>query len=334
MALPSTPRTGVLLVNLGTPEATDYWSMRRYLKQFLWDRRVVEVPRPVWWLILHGIILTLRPGRSGKAYELIWNKERDESPLKTITRAQSDGVRARLTDKHPDLLIDWAMRYGQPDIAGRMDALMRKGAEKILLFPLYPQYSASTTATVVDDAMAHLARLRAQPTVRCVPPFPDDPAYIGALATSVKARLETLDWTPQALVASFHGLPKAYVDKGDPYADHCRRTAAALQKALGWEENRFYQTFQSRMGRVEWLRPYTDATVRKLASEGVRDLAILTPGFVADCVETLEEIAHGVAAGFRAAGGRNFTFIPCLNASEPGIDMLEAVILRELRGWV
>ncbi len=333
MSRPSMPRTGVLLVNLGTPEATDYWSMRRYLKQFLWDRRVVEVPRPLWWLILNGIILTIRPGRSGKAYELIWNEERNESPLKTITRAQCEKLQARLTAKHPELLFDWAMRYGHPSIAGRIDDLAQQGADRILLFPLYPQYSASTTATVVDDAMAHLARLRAQPTMRCVPPFPDDPAYIGALATSVRRHLAKLDWTPQALLASFHGLPRAYVDKGDPYADHCSRTAAALQQALGWEESRFYQTFQSRMGRAEWLRPYTEETVRKLAGEGVRDLAILTPGFVADCVETLEEIAHGVAAGFTAAGGRNFTFIPCLNDSGPGIDMLETVILRELQGW-
>ncbi|HFQ15198.1 MAG TPA: ferrochelatase [Rhodobacteraceae bacterium] len=331
---PTAPRTGVLLVNLGTPEATDYWSMRRYLKQFLSDRRVVETPRLLWWPILNGIILTLRPGRSGKAYERIWNRERNESPLKTITRAQSEKLAARMTTSYPDLLIDWAMRYGQPDIAGRIDALMRQGAEKILLFPLYPQYSASTTATVVDDAMAHLRVLRAQPAMRCVPPFPDDPAYIGALAASVKTHLATLDWRPQALLASFHGLPKAYVDKGDPYAGHCRRTAAALQKALGWEENRFYQTFQSRMGRAEWLRPSTDETVEKLAREGVRRLAILTPGFVADCVETLEEIALGTATAFTAAGGQHFAFIPCLNDSTPGIDMLEAVVLRELQGWI
>lgn len=325
---------GVLLINLGTPEATDFLSVRRYLQEFLSDRRVVEVPRLIWWLVLNGIILTFRPSKSAKAYKAIWNKELDESPLKTITRAQADALQARFANTHPDLIVKWAMRYGRPSLEAGIKGLMREGAERILLVPLYPQYSATTTATVIDKAAEALAKMRAQPAIRTLPPFPDDAAYIEALAASVRAQVATLTPQPADLLLSFHGLPVAYVEKGDPYRDHCLRTAAALQKALGWPEAKFHLSYQSRVGRAEWLTPYTDATVARLAREGVKSLAVVTPGFVADCVETLEEIAIAAGETFHENGGENFTCLACLNDSDQGIDMLEVLVRRELSGWI
>ncbi len=326
-------RIAALIVNLGTPEATDYWSIRRYLKEFLWDRRVVEVPRPVWWLILNGIILTFRPKKSGRAYDRIWNKARGESPLKTITRAQAEKLGQSFARSHPDLIVDWAMRYGKPSIEERINALAAQGVDRILLFPLYPQYSATTSATVVDKTAEALMKMRAQPSLRTVPPFPDDPLYIEALAGSIQAQLEDMPEKPEDLLLSFHGLPQSYVAKGDPYQDHCQRTAAALHKALGWPDTHFHIAFQSRVGRAEWLRPYTDETIANLAKQGVKNLAVITPGFIADCVETLEEIAIGGRETFRANGGENLTCLACLNDSEPGVAMLHTIITREISGW-
>ncbi len=327
-------RVAALIINLGTPEATDYWSIRRYLKEFLWDKRVVEVPRPVWWLILNGIILTFRPKKSGRAYDRIWNKERGESPLKTITRAQAQRLARGFAKSHPDLVIDWAMRYGKPSIEARINALLAKGADRILLFPLYPQYSATTTATVVDKAAGALMKLRAQPSLRTVPPFPADPLYIEALADSIKSQLATRPEKPQDLLLSFHGLPQSYVEKGDPYQSHCQQTATALREALGWPQKHYHLAFQSRVGRAEWLRPYTDETIASLARSGVKNLAVVTPGFVADCVETLEEIAIGGQEIFRANGGKNLTCLACLNDSDESIAMLRAIIKREICGWM
>ena len=327
-------RIGVLIVNLGTPEATGYWPMRRYLKEFLSDRRVIETPRILWWPILNGIVLTTRPRRSGQAYDKIWNRELDESPLKTITRAQCHALAARLAERDGRIVVDWAMRYGLPPINAGLRRLREQGCNRILVFPLYPQYSAATTATVNDVAFAELMRMRAQPAIRTVPPYYDDPSYISALAGSLRSHLEGLATQPDVVVASFHGLPQEYVDKGDPYYDQCHETARLLRRAMGWDEQRLLVTFQSRFGRAEWLKPYTDDTVAALARDGTRRLAIITPGFAADCVETLEEIALGTAEVFRQNGGESFSVVPCLNDSPRSIAMLYEIAARELSGWI
>ncbi len=327
-------RIGVLLVNLGTPDGTDYWSMRRYLKEFLSDPRVIEWPKLYWWPILNGIVLQRRPQRSGRAYEKIWNRERNESPLRTITRSQADQLAATLAETNPAIIVDWAMRYGQPAIGARIEALKAQGAERILLFPLYPQYSASTTATVADKAFEALQRMRWQPSIRLVPPYYDEPVYIEALAQSVRNHLGSLDWQPEMILASFHGIPKSYFEKGDPYYCHCQKTSRLLREALGWDGKRWRTTFQSRFGPEEWLKPYTDETVAELARSGIRRLAVLTPGFVADCLETLEEIAGEAAETFEAHGGELFAFIPCLNDSPEGMAVITHLVRRELSGWI
>lgn len=327
-------RVGVLLVNLGTPDATDYWSMRRYLKEFLSDRRVIETPRALWWPILNLIILTKRPKSSGEAYELIWNRELDESPLRTITRSQSDKLAGMLKIKDERIVVDWAMRYGNPPIAQAIERLSEAGCDRILLFPLYPQYSAATTATVNDKAFEALMGMRRQPAVRTVPAYHDDPVYIEALAASLRKGLAALDFEPETVIASFHGLPKDYFDKGDPYHCHCQKTGRLLREAMGWSDDRLLVTFQSRFGKAEWLQPYTDETVRRLAREGVKRLAVITPGFVADCVETLEEIAQQNREFFEEEGGERFAAIPCLNDSEEGMSVIETVVRRELSGWI
>lgn len=323
---------GVLLVNLGTPEGTDYWSLRRYLKEFLSDRRVIEAPRVVWAPILEFILIK-RPSAKGRDYASIWNKELDESPLKTITRSQAAKVAAALGDIEPKVRVDWAMRYGKPPIADRLKALQAAGCERILVLPLYPQYCAATTATVADAVFDTLKTMRRQPALRVAPPYYDDPAYIEALAASLKASLGALDFEPEVVLASFHGVPEAYVEKGDPYYEHCLATTRLLREALGWRDERLRLTFQSRFGRAEWLKPYTAATVRELAKSGVKRLAVITPGFVADCLETLEEIAVENAGYFLESGGERFAAIPCLNDSAGGIAVIEALARRELKGW-
>jgi ferrochelatase len=327
-------RIGVLIVNLGTPDATDYWSMRRYLKEFLSDPRVIEENRLKWWLILNLIILTIRPGRKGRDYDKIWNRERDESPLKTITRAQSEKLSQMLAPVDGRLVVDWAMRYGNPSIPSRLEAMRSQGCERILIVPLYPQYAAATSATVCDKAFDALKTMRWQPAVRIAPPWHDDPVYIGALADSLQAELAKFTFKPEVILASFHGVPKAYLDKGDPYHCQCAKTARLLRARLGLAESQFMLTFQSRFGFAEWLQPYTDMTVKALAARGVKNLAIVTPGFTADCLETLEEIAGENAEYFHHAGGENFAAIPCLNDSEAGMRVIAHVVRRELQGWV
>jgi protoporphyrin/coproporphyrin ferrochelatase len=327
-------RIGVLLVNLGTPDATDYWSMRRYLKEFLSDRRVIETPRIVWWPILNLIVLTRRPKSSGEAYDLIWNRELDESPLRTITRSQSEKLAGSLAGLDSRIVVDWGMRYGNPSIEEGLDRLKAAGCERILIFPLYPQYAAATTATVNDKAFHALMKMRWQPALRTVPAYHDDPVYIEALADSMKRELAKLDFEPELVMASYHGLPKEYFDKGDPYHCHCHKTTRLLREALGWDEKRLMLTFQSRFGRAEWLQPYTDETIERLAREGVKRLAVVTPGFVADCVETLEEIAGQNAEIFHEHGGEKFAAIPCLNDAAEGMRVIETVVRRELGGWI
>ncbi|WP_207460090.1 ferrochelatase [Azospirillum sp. SYSU D00513] len=328
-------RIGVLLLNLGTPEGTDYWSMRRYLKQFLSDRRVIEVPRAIWWPLLNGVILTTRPSKSGAAYATIWNNEDNESPLKTISRAQAAAVTETLKERHGDaIVVDWAMRYGLPATGTAIQRLKDQGCDRILLFPLYPQYAAATTATANDEAFRYLMTMRWQPAVRTVPTYHDDPAYIDALAKSVERHLAGLDFTPDLLLVSFHGLPKSYLEKGDPYHCYCVKTARLLRERLGWPEERLRHTFQSRFGKEEWLQPYTDKTVEALPAQGVKKLAVVTPGFAADCVETLEEINGQVREIFLHNGGEAFSYIPCLNATPDHIALLTGIIERELGGWL
>ena len=326
-------KVGVLLVNLGTPDGTDYVSMRRYLKEFLTDKRVIEWPRIAWYPILFGIVLNTRPGKVGKAYETIWNKEKNESFLRTYTRSQAELMAEALKD-HTEVLVDWAMRYGQPSIASRMEHLQKEGCERILVFPLYPQYAAATTATVNDKAFETLLKMRWQPALRTVPPYHDDPTYIDALAVSIEKHLATLDWEPEKVLTSFHGIPKSYFEKGDPYYCQCQKTARLLRERLGWSEEKLVITFQSRFGPEEWLQPYTDKTVEKLAQDGVKRIAVLNPGFVSDCLETLEEIAEQAAESFLHNGGEKFAHIPCLNDSPEGMAVLEKVVRRELSGWV
>jgi len=326
-------RIGVLLVNLGTPDATDYWSMRRYLKEFLSDRRVIEENPVKWWLVLNLIILTVRPRRKGRDYDKIWNREHNESFLRTITRSQAETLAATFTSD-PRMLVDWAMRYGNPSIASRLDAMQQAGCDRILIVPLYPQYAAATTATVCDKAFEALARMRWQPAVRIAPAWFDRPAYIEAIAASLELGLAQLSFKPDVILASYHGMPEEYLHKGDPYYCQCAATTRLLRARLRLDEKKLQMTFQSRFGTAEWLKPYTDETVKALAGQGVKNVAVITPGFVADCLETLEEIAMENAVIFRHAGGDNFAHIPCLNDSPRGMTVIEDVVTRELQGWV
>jgi protoporphyrin/coproporphyrin ferrochelatase len=318
-------KVGVLLVNLGTPDGHDVRSVRRYLAEFLSDRRVVEIPRLVWQPILRGAVLTTRPKKSAHAYKQVWTD--DGSPLGAITRAQA----AALKDAFgPGVLVDHAMRYGNPAIAARLQAMKDAGCERILIAPLYPQYSAATTATANDKAFAHLATMRWQPAIRTLPPYHDDAAYIDALRQSVEASLAALDFEPDALIASFHGMPRRTLMLGDPYHCHCQKTARLLSEAMGRE---LTVTFQSRFGPAKWLGPATDEVLVELAKAGKRRVAIFAPGFSADCLETLEELAIRGRESFEEAGGEHFAYLPCLNASDVGNEMLRTLIARELAGW-
>ena len=324
---PIPPRKiGVLLTNLGTPDAPDAKSVKRYLGEFLSDRRVVEIPAIAWQPILRGIILNTRPRKSAHAYGLVWSEE--GSPLAAITRRQSQALQGAFG---PDVLVDHAMRYGNPPIADRLIAMKDAGCERILIAPLYPQYCAATTATANDKAFAALAGLRWQPAIRTLPPYHDDPAYIGALKDQVESQLAALDFTPDAIVASFHGMPKRTLQLGDPYHCHCQKTARLLSEAMGRD---LIVAFQSRFGPAKWLGPATDETLAALPGKGVRKVAVIAPGFSADCLETLEELAIRGRESFVAAGGTDFAYLPCLNDSMPGVAMLKTLLARELRGWI
>ena len=325
-------RVGVLLVNLGSPAGTDTGSVRRYLKEFLSDPRVIEVPRPIWWVILNLFVLTTRPPKTAHAYSLVWNNEKNEAPLVTFTRSQAEKLAASL--KADKVIVDWAMRYGTPTIASRLKALQDEGCERILVVPLYPQYAAATTATVNDAAFAALAKMRWQPAVRTAPPWHDDPTYIDALANSARASLASLPFEPDVVLASFHGLPREYLNKGDPYHCQCQKTTRLLRDKLGWPAEKLRITFQSRFGAAEWLQPYTDITIADLAKQGVRRLAVIMPGFTSDCLETLEEIAIRGGETFRENGGEQYAAIPCLNDSDEGMQVIETVVRRELAGWL
>jgi ferrochelatase len=325
---------GVLLVNLGTPDAPKPRAVRRYLREFLSDRRVIEEDTFVWQLVFRGVILPFRPRGKARAYRAIWNREKNESPIKTITRSQAEKLGEALAAGGPDIVVDWAMRYGNPSLESRIKALIAQGCERILLVPLYPQYSSATTATVCDEAFRVLSRIRNQPTLRVAPPYYADPVYIDAIASSIRSEIGGLSFEPEVLVVSYHGMPQQYVEKGDPYYRQCIRTTELLRERLGMDQSNLVMTFQSRFGRAVWLQPYTDRTLRKLAKDGIMKVAVVTPGFAADCLETLEEIAIENAHIFRKHGGKNFAFIPCLNDSERGMLVIRELAMRELKGWV
>lgn len=319
-------RVGVLLINLGTPDAPDAQSVRRYLAEFLSDRRVVEIPQLLWQPILRGAILITRPKKSAHAYQQVWMPE--GSPLAVHTRETATRLQQAMGEH---VMVDWAMRYGNPAIAERLARMKAQGCERILLAPLYPQYSAATTATALDAAFAALATMRWQPAVRTLPPYHDDPAYITALKDAIAGHLAALDFAPDALLASFHGMPERTLRLGDPY--HCQavKTVRLLAEALPLP---VHLSFQSRFGRAKWLEPETEATLTKLVKNGVRNIAVVTPGFAADCLETLEEIAIRAKEVFLAQGGEKFAFLPCLNASAEAITLYQRLIGRELSGWV
>lgn len=327
-----TPKVGVLLINLGTPDALDYWSMRRYLGEFLSDTRVVELPKILWQLILQGPILTFRPKKSAAAYRAIWNNELDESPLRTITREQTEAIAERMSDQ--GVRVEFAMRYGNPSIPSMIEKMFNDGCWKILCVPLYPQYASSTTGSVVDKIGDTLKGMRWQPTIRVSPPFYDDPVYVAQLAASVRRQLAALEHEPEILVASFHGVPKEYLMKGDPYHCMCQKSARLLREALDWPEDRFRVAFQSRFGPKEWLKPYADELIEELGHQGIKRVAVVSPAFISDCVETLEEIAMGLQETFEEAGGHELIALECLNASDEGIAVLEHLVHRELQGWL
>jgi ferrochelatase len=333
-AMPTIAGIGVLLVNLGTPDAAEPKAVRRYLKEFLSDRRVIEKDTLLWKFVLNGIILPLRSRRKARDYEKIWNREKNESPLKTITRSQAEKLAGILEPLGKHVIVDWAMRYASPSIASRLEALVARGCDRILVMPLYPQYAAPTTATVGDEVFRFLLRQRRQPAIRIMPAYYDDPYYIEVLSSSLKAELKALPFSPDVIVASYHGMPQDYVQKGDPYERQCVRTTELLRQQLKLDDTKLILTYQSRFGRARWLQPYTIDTVKALAKKGVKNLVVITPGFSADCLETLEEIAVENAHVFKRYGGQNFAAIPCLNDSEAGMLMVWQLAMRELKGWV
>lgn len=324
------PKKGVLLVNLGTPDATDYWSMRRYLKEFLSDRRVIETPRVLWWLILNLIVLTFRPKRSGANYDKIWDRENNDSPLRVTTKSQAKILAERLGD---EAVVDFAMRYGNPSIESRLHALTQKGCNRIAVVPLYPQYAAATTATVNDKVFDALKKMRWQPAIRTAPAYADDPVYIAALAKSIETGISNLDFTPDLIITSYHGMPLSYLKKGDPYHCQCFKSTRLLREKLGYETDKMMVTFQSRFGPEEWLKPYTDETLEALPEQGIKKVAILAPAFSVDCLETLEELAMEGEEIFMEAGGTHYAYIPCLNDTAPGMDVIEHIARSELKGW-
>jgi ferrochelatase len=325
---------GVLIVNLGTPDAANARAVRRYLKEFLSDPRVIENDGLLWKLVLNGIILPIRSRRKALDYQRIWNRETNESPIKTITRSQAERLAAMLEPLGKKIVVEWAMRYANPPISSQLERLIARGCDRILIMPLYPQYSAATTATVNDEVFRYLQQLRRQPALRIMPAYYDDPYYIAALTSSLQAQLKALPFAPDVIMLSYHGMPKDYVLKGDPYESQCARTTELLRARLGLDDTKLVMTFQSRFGNARWLEPYTIDTVRALAKSGVKNLVVMTPGFSADCLETLEEIAVENARVFKRRGGGNFAAISCLNDSEPGMLMMRQLALRELEGWV
>ncbi len=325
---------GILLVNLGTPDAANPAAVRRYLKEFLSDRRVIERNSLLWKILLNGVILPLRSRRRAHDYQKIWDREKNESPIKVISRSQAEKLAIRLDLLGKNVIVDWAMRYASPSIASRLEALIKRGCNRILVMPLYPQYAAASTATACDEVYRFVMKVRRQPALRILPAYYDDRWYIEVLASSLQTQLKALRFEPDVILASYHGIPKQYADKGDPYGSQCVKTTELLRQQLGFDENKLRMSFQSRFGRAKWIEPYTIKTVKALAKKGVKNLVVITPGFAADCLETLEEIAVENARVFKRHGGKNFAAIPCLNDSEAGMMLIWQLAMRELKGWV
>ena len=326
------PKIGVLLLNLGTPDGTSYWPVRRYLSEFLSDKRVIETNPLIWQPILQGAILSFRPQKSGANYARIWDKEAGDSPLRVITRRQAEKLQTRLGD---GVIVDFAMRYGNPSTASRLEALQQAGCHKVLLAPLYPQYSATTTATANDKAFDALKTMRWQPAVRTLPAYFDSPDYVAALAKSVADGVAALPFVPDVVLTSYHGMPETYRERGDPYYEQCLETTRLVRERLGWGEDKIRVTFQSRFGPTEWLKPYTVNVLEELGA-AKKKVAVLAPAFSVDCIETLEEIAITGREQFVHAGGGHddYAYIPCLNDSEGGMAMLESIVRNELKGWI
>jgi ferrochelatase len=328
-------KIGVLIANLGTPDNHDYWSMRRYLNEFLSDKRVIDYPAWKWQPILQGIILTIRPFKSGANYRKIWNNEAGESPLLTITKSQTEKLRARMAERFGDrVVVDFAMRYGNPSTQSKVSEMVRNGCNRVLFFPLYPQYSGPTTATANDQFFRALMQEKWQPAARTAPAYFDRPSYIEALAQSVERAYPTEAEAPDVLVCSYHGVPERYLKEGDPYHCQCQKTTRLLRERLGWAKDRIITTFQSKFGPEEWLKPYTVEEVARLAKVGKTNIAVIAPAFSSDCIETLEEIQEEIQDSFKDAGGKSFTYLPCLNDDDAHIEALAEVVVENLAGWL
>ncbi|MCI2400083.1 ferrochelatase [Aliiroseovarius subalbicans] len=328
-------KVGVLIANLGTPDSYDYWPMRRYLNEFLSDKRVIDYPSWKWQPLLQSVILTKRPFTSGAAYKSIWNHDEGESPLMTITKAQTEKLRAALEKRYGErVVLDFCMRYGNPSTTSKLRALVDAGCDKVLFFPLYPQYAGATSATANDQFFRALMEEKAQPAARTVPPYFEDEAYLDALAGSVERAYEQIEVRPDTLVVSYHGMPIRYLTEGDPYHCQCQKSTRLLKERLGWSDDDITTTFQSVFGPEEWLKPYTVEEVARLAKAGKKNIAVIAPAFSADCIETLEEIEEEIREAFIEAGGESFTYIPCLNDDDAHIAALSGIIQRNLMGWV
>ena len=317
-------KTGILLINLGTPDSTSWWDIRKYLKEFLSDKRVIEVNPILWQIILNLFILTFRPSKTAHAYKKIWRKESNESPLLYFTRSQAEKLKNKIGSDN--IIIDFAMRYGNPSIKSKLNALKNLGCENIVILPLYPQYAAATTATVCDEVYRTLMQMRWQPSLQVIPHYESEPAYINALIKSIEKKVNTIDWKPDLIISSYHGIPKKYFDNGDPYHCYCQKTTRLMKEKYSYIDIK--TTFQSRFGPQEWLTPYTDKTLERLPSEGIKNLLVICPGFASDCVETLEEIDIQGRESFLSNGGENFELIPCLNDSQEHIDLFEILVKK------
>ena len=320
-------KTGVLLVNLGTPDSTRWWDIRRYLKEFLSDRRVIEVNPILWKIILNLIILTFRPAKTARAYKKIWLKKENMSPLRYYTIQQTEKLEKSL--KNRSLVIDYAMRYGNPSISGKIEKLKKKGCDKLIILPLYPQYAAATTATVCDEVYRSLMKMRWQPSIQIIPHYESEPLYIKALVRSIEKKIKEIKWTPEVIIASYHGIPNSYFRKGDPYHCYCHKTTRLITEKLK-QKIPIITTFQSRFGPEEWLKPYTDKTLEKLPSEGRKKVLLICPGFSSDCVETLEEISIEGKETFLESGGKNFEVIPCLNDNKDHILLFKHLVRQTI----
>ena len=319
-------KIGVLLINLGTPDSTGWWDIRKYLKEFLSDKRVIEVNPFLWQIILNLFILTFRPSKTAKAYKEIWMNNINKSPLRFFTEMQTKKLNEKLRDEN--LIIDFAMRYGNPSIKSKIKTMQKEGCEKLIIFPLYPQYASPTTATVCDEVFRTLMKMRWQPSIQIVPHYESEPLYIEAIVKSINKKLGEIDWKPDLIVASYHGIPKKYFEKGDPYHCYCQKTSRLISEKF--KEVKIITTFQSRFGPQEWLQPYTDKTLEKLPKEGVKKVLVISPGFASDCVETLEEISIQGKESFEKSGGEKFGFIPCLNDNDDHIKLLEHIVKKNL----